>query len=446
MKTITVGGLSYLPEAKALIAMKPSREMFGDPDETLKIDKWEIVPWGDDNNLPAKIIENIEKSEVVSANLEFNVLVGYGTGIKPMRRVIENGKLIGYEDIFDDELVLDFFENNDLGAYFLEQLTDLKAFYNVFPEIILTNDKKSIATLRSKEAAFSRWGKVDPKVGHITQHFYSSKWGDGPKKEDIVLSDVLDRFNPLFDLQSRLKEGKYKELRFILPVNFPTAGRTYYQRAYWWSVFQSGWYDFSLMIPEAKKALMKNKFAVKYIIYISPKYFESIFKQEGIDKTDKEAVDARVDQEHKMFSDFLTGSDKAGKGIVALQEMIHSSQGAKQERYIEVVTIDMGKEGGEFNEDSEEVSNIISYVMGVHSSLIGSTPGKNKGSFSGTDKRELFMMKQALMKPYRDRLLKPLNLVKRFNNWDKNIVFAIPDIELTTLDKNKSGKEETLNQ
>src|SRR5690606_11627145 len=150
----------------------------------------------------------------------------------------------------------------------------------------------------------------------------------------------------------------------------------------------------------------------------------NIFKQEGIDKTDKEAVDARVDQEHQMFADFLTGSDKAGKGIVALKEMIHSSSGAKEEKYIEVVPINMGKEGGEFNEDSEEVSNITSYVMQTHSSLIGSTPGKNKGSFSGTDKRELFMMKQALMKPYRDRLLRPLNLVKRFNGWNKDIVFA----------------------
>jgi hypothetical protein len=442
MKTISVGGLSYIPEAKVLIAMKPSREMFKDPDEVVKIDNWEIVPWGEDNNLPATVIENIEKSEVVSANLEYNVLIGYGTGIKPMRRVIENGKLQGYDEVFDDDKVLEFFENNDLGGYFLEQLTDLKAFYNVFPEIILTNDKKNIATLRSKEAAFSRWGKVDDKVGHITQHFYSSKWGDGPKKKDIVFSDVLDRFNPMFDLETRLKNGKYKELRFIVPVNFPTPGRTYYQRAYWWSLFQSGWFDFSLMIPEAKKALMKNKFAVKYIIYISPKYFDNIFKQEGIDKNDKEAVDARVDQEHQMFADFLTGSDKAGKGIVALKEMIHSSSGAKEEKYIEVVPIDMGKEGGEFNEDSEEVSNITSYVMQTHSSLIGSTPGKNKGSFSGTDKRELFMMKQALMKPYRDRLLRPLNLVKRFNGWDKDIVFAVPDIEFTTLDQNKSGKQE----
>ena len=443
MKTISVGGLTYLPEAKALLSMKPSREVFKEPEDILTIDKYRIVPWGYNNILPNEVICKIGRSEVVSANLEFNVLVGYGTGLKPMRRVLENGKLQGYEEVFDNDDILEFFEDNDLQGYLLEQMSDLKTFYNVFPEIILSNDKKSIVSLRSKEAAFSRWGQMDKSAGRITKHYYSSEWDDNPTKDNIIVSDVLDRYNPLASLNGYLKKGNYKELRFIIPIDFPSPGRAYYQRSPWWSIFHSGWYDFSIMVPEAKKALMKHRFAVKYIIYISPKYFEKIFKEEGIDSSDKEAVQARVDQEHQNFSDFLTGSDKAGKGLVALKEMIHSASGAKEEKYIEVVPVKLDNEGGEFLDDSEEVSNIISYVMGTHSSLIGSTPGKNKGSFSGTDKRELFLMKQALMKPFRDRLLRPLTLIKRFNKWDKDIVFAIPDIELTTLDNNKSGKQET---
>jgi hypothetical protein len=442
MKTISIGGLTYLPEAKALLAIRPSREYFTDPTEIKKIGNYEIVPWGNDNNLPANVIEKIEKSEVISANLEFNVNVGYGTGIKPMRRVIENNKLVGYEDLYDDEEILNFCEDNDLNGYFLEQLTDLKTFYNVFPEIILSQDLKKIVSLRSKEAAFSRWGKIDKNASGISKHYYLSKWGDNAKAEDIVVTDVLDRFNPLLDLQEKIAAKKPKEPRYIVPVSFPTPGRTYYQRAYWWSIFQSGWYDFSIMIPEAKKALMKNRFAVKYIIYISPKYFDNLFKQEGIDKNDKEATAARIDQEHTHFSDFLTGSDKAGKGLVALKEMIHSSSGAKEEKYIEIETINLGKEGGEFIEDSMEVNSIISYAMAVDLDM----PGKQKNSMSGSDKRERFMIKQAMMKPFRDRLLRPLSLIKRFNGWDSNIVFAVPDIEFTTLDQNKSGQQTTLNE
>ena len=83
---------------------------------------------------------------------------------------------------------------------------------------------------------------------------------------------------------------------------------------------------------------------------------------------------------------------------------------------------------------------MMAYTLGVHPSLIGATPGKNSG-FSGTDKRELFIIKQALLKPIRDRLLRPLYLIKAINNWPKDIYFTIPNIELTTLDKNKTGVE-----
>lgn len=446
MKVISVGGISYLPEAKTIIAMQPTREIFQEPDEILTIGNYNIVPWGDTNTMPYDVVDKINKSEVIGANLEFNVLVGYGRGIIPMRRIIENKKVVDYQEVLDDDRVLDFCFSNDLNGYLLEQLMDLKTFYNVFPEIILSNDKSEIVQLRSKEAVFSRWGKVEPSVGRITKHYYCAKWNDNPTKKDIQVTDVLDRFNPMVDLEEKLRTGKYSNLRFILPISFPSPGRTYYQLSPWWSLFQSGWYDFSVMVPEAKKALMKNRFAVKYIIYLSPKYFKQLFKDEGIDPSDEEAVRARIDQEHQRFGEFLTGAENSGRGIVALKDMVQSTSGAREEKYIEIETIDLGKEGGEFIDDSEEVSNIISYVMGVHSSLIGSTPGKNKGSFSGTDKRELFLMKQALMKPFRDRLLRPLELIHRFNKWDRDIVWAIPDIELTTLDKNKSGQQTIVNE
>ena len=55
-----------------------------------KIGNYEIVPWGDGNTLPADVLAKIKKSEVVGANLEFNVSAGYGQGIKPMRRIVES--------------------------------------------------------------------------------------------------------------------------------------------------------------------------------------------------------------------------------------------------------------------------------------------------------------------------------------------------------------------
>ena len=436
---ITVGGISYLPEAKAILVMKPSSDLYTEPDSVISVGKYKnIVPWGDDNAWPQTVILNAQKSEVVSSNLEFNVLAGYGQGIKPMRRIIEGTKVIGYDEIFSGE-VYDWCEDNDLSGYFLEQLTDLKTFYNCFPEIIVSNDGQKITSLRSKEATFSRWGSIEASAGRITKHYYSAKWGDSPKEADIAFTDVLDRFNSLDSLEEYIAK---KKRRFVVPINFPTPGRSYYQWATWHSIFFSGWFDYALMIPAFKKALLKNGLGVKYIIYVSPKYFYTIFKNEGIDPTDKEATEARIALEHQNFQSFLTNAENAGKGIVAIKEMIASGSGAITEKHLEIEEVNTKKSGGELNEDSSEASSMISYAMGVDQEM----PGKNSGSMSGTDKRERFMIRQSLMKPIRDRLLRPLTLVKRFNKWDDDIVFMIPDIEFTTLDKDKSGKKETIKE
>ena len=106
---------------------------------------------------------------------------------------------------------------------------------------------------------------------------------------------------------------------------------------------------------------------------------------------------------------------------------------------IKIEVINAGKkEGGDYIEDSEEVSNIISYGMLVHPSLVGASPGKNK-AINGTEARELFIMKQALLKPFRDRILRPFYLVKAINKWPADLHFVIPHLELTTLDKDKTG-------
>ena len=81
--------------------------------------------------------------------------------------------------------------------------------------------------------------------------------------------------------------------------------------------------------------------------------------------------------------------------------------------------------------------------MGVHPSLIGATPGKGGSSLSGSDKRELFMMKQALMRHIIDRTMRSLKVIKAYNGWSSDIMITVPEYVFTTLDKNKSGKEES---
>ena len=81
--------------------------------------------------------------------------------------------------------------------------------------------------------------------------------------------------------------------------------------------------------------------------------------------------------------------------------------------------------------------------MRVHSNLVGSVPGKSQTNNSGSDKRELYTIAQALQKPYHDLLFSVHRLIMRFNKW-QNVTPDCPFIQLTTLDENKDAKQVSL--
>ena len=85
------------------------------------------------------------------------------------------------------------------------------------------------------------------------------------------------------------------------------------------------------------------------------------------------------------------------------------------------------------------------FTMRVHSNLVGSVPGKSQTNNSGSDKRELYTIAQALQKPYHDLLFSVHRLIIRFNKWTA-VKPDCPFIQLTTLDENKDAKQVSLNK
>lgn len=445
----------FLKGQKAAVVFQNSKIEYPTPDAqpiplpgTLE-KKGKVVPWGENNDLPQQIITKTGPSTDLSTGLLFNISAGYGEGIIPVKRMVENNKLT-IVPYFDNQEINDFLEHNNINSYLLEQLTDMQFFYNVFPEIILDrnkSDKRKVVELTHKEAAFSRWTAMDIN-GDIKYHAYSALWGDNVKKptdEDIILTDVLNFHRPIPDLLERIgrrsrRDGKKiddKVYRYIVPVRFPTPGRTYYQKPYWYSIIESGWYDFAQSIPQFKKYLIQNGMAIRYMIYLDDDYFPDLFNKENI--TNADAQKARIKKEYNDLNKFITGLEQTGKSMVTFFKSI---PGQERQYRIEIKMVDGSKlaEGGQYLEDSGEVSNMIAYTLQAPPSILGVAPGKNN-SFSGTDKRELFIIKQALMKPIRDLLLRPLYLVKAINNWPSDVYFAIPNVELTTLDKNSTGTD-----
>lgn len=431
-------------DAILVLQQESTRDFFDDHRiNPIPVESYTVAPWGHDNLLPNHIMDKIEAAEIVGTNANFNWKVCYGLGPKLVQLVRDKktNKIVDYIEI-DEGDAYDFFENNNIPLLLEEMLTDLSYFHNAFPVLIPNAKHSKIEGIRHREALFSRWA-VDDK-GQIIKHLYSSDWDIGVTANNLEVSEVIDEFDAFNDL-TRFMHGKKNEDRYCYPIYMPSPGRPYYSYPNWWSIFRSGWYDNITSIPELKKAILKHNLGVKHIIYISAKYFEDKETWAGIPHENFEERRKLRDKLVEEINDVLAGEENAGKAITALKQYVPSGNGTTVDKYIEIEPIKNDISGGEYLTDYETGANIISYAMEVHPSLIGATPGKNSNSLSGSNVREIFLMKQALSKPMTDQALKVFSLVKKVNKWDKNIAIAIPEYIFTTLDQNKSGKQESTN-
>ena len=188
---------------------------------------------------------------------------------------------------------------------------------------------------------------------------------------------------------------------------------------------------------------MKHNLGVKHIIYITNTYLDAKAKQAGIDPNDQKACDELKQKLVKEINDTLTGEENAGKALASLAKTIPTGNNVATEKYFTIEKVDNDVQGGEYLVDYETGANVVSYAMGVHPSLIGAVPGKNSNSLSGSNIREIFLMKQALSKPMIDRAMRPFAAIKKINKWPTDYVLTLSEYTFTTLDEAKSGKKVT---
>ena len=435
-------------DALFILNSSTSPVLFDEPNLDMQnVGGYRLAPWGNDNDLPQKVMGLIEKAEIVGTNANFNWRVMYGQGPRLVKviRDPENNHVKDFCELTDGE-PYEWYMRNNVPLVLQEIMTDISYFGNAFP-VLLAGDREpmggrsKIAGIIHREAMFSRWG-VD-KNDRINRHLYSSKWDENPAKDEIQESYVVDEYNAVEDIRKRLLIGR--DARLCFPIYIPSPGRPYYSYPNWWSIFRSGWYDQLTSIPNLKKAILKYNLGVKHIIHIADEYFKDKEELLGIGKEDHEKRKALYDEVTKQISDVLAGEENAGKAIIAKKKLLQNGNGMAMEKLIEIEPVKNDISGGEYLTDYETGANIISYAMDVHPSLIGATPGKNSNSLSGSNIREIFLMKQSLSKPIAYLALQWWPVVREVNGWDRDIEIVIQDSLFTTLDNNKSGEIKTAN-
>ncbi|MBR5600365.1 MAG: hypothetical protein IKW29_03595, partial [Bacteroidaceae bacterium] len=283
-----------------------------------------------------------------------------------------------------------------------------------------------------------RFEKADEN-GKINHVFYADFRKGAPAKEDIEVIPLLDLIDPLGDLLVRMgkepgKDGqcrvRTKELKFAIVSRFPTPGIQYYPVPYYTSIFKGHWYDIKQLIGLGKKAKLKNSTSVKYIVEVHNDYWKHIFTNEGI-TGQKEKVE-RIKKEKENIVNFVTGIENSGKVWIS---GYYINPDGREISMVRISVVDKGKEGGDWAEDIAEANNVMCYAFNIHPNLVGATPGKSQTNNSGSDKRELFTLKQSLEVAPHDILCNVHNVVIEYNGWGDKVYPDVPLIMLTTLDK-----------
>lgn len=386
------------------------------------------VPWGADNQMPYRILELIEKDETLATCQVFNAEVCYGSGL-------EYKTCHASPEVTDE--VEEFFLENDMPSYFLGVCQDFKHYGFSVSVIILNAEATRIVRVVRKEAMYCRFAPAG-KDGVIPAVLYANWRNAVSSPEDIEVIPLLNTQCPWRDLKERLHtEDRHKShlRKFAILTRVPTPDSTYYPIPYFAALFQGKWYNIKQLIGMAKESKLKNSAPIKYQIEISNKYWESIFKAEGI--TDRRKQQARVVEEKQKILDFLTGAENSGKVWFST---FYTNPNGDVVHDVVINKIEDSKEGGDWATDIQEAVNMICFTMRVHSNLVGSVPGKAQSNNSGSDKRELYTIAQALQKPYHDLLFLPHRMIIRYNGW-KTVYPECPFIMLTTLDQHTDAQE-----
>lgn len=424
----------YMPDIQALSISPLSKGASQPTSVTVENDEYDgkVASWGLNNDFPQKVLKECESDTIVPTTLRFMARALYGAGLAV-------GKVTDYKDdgteIFKPVKFKpweEFKKRSNINRYLIESCNDFYWFYNVFPEMILTKNRKEIYSVNCQEASYCRWGMQDGN-GLVKTAYIHGNWEEQPSLKECKQVAVID---PYDDPVNRLKEDV--KFKYIYPVSYPSPGKTYYQLAHWNGLRTSGWLEYAKAIPEIKKNYSLNSVQIAMTVEVADWYWSWKYPdwEENVAEREK-----RVKETYKAFNDFIAGKENAGKTLFlpmkTQPETFEAYPGWK------IAAVDKGSKENRFIEDSNEPSSHLLYALGVDPAIIGMTPGKSLGAGSGSDKRVAFNVYVSLCQADRDAILEPLYFIRDYNGWDPDLEFRFRYPMITTLDKGKESQQQT---
>lgn len=447
-----IGDVIEIPIDRGMSNFVDSMTVYSDKEKqyitpvTIDNKNYTIVNYGASNNIPYRLTELVEKNSVMMQNKYFNLLTCYGRGLEYMD-IATRGEKKPLPT--SDKDICHFLLRNNIKKFFAEQIVDMKYFAFTVCVVILNRDRTKIVKVVHKDACNVRFELPD-EDGKV-EHIFFADWDDNQQPENIEMIPLLDEDDPIGDLMARtgkerdelgiFKPDSVKNHKYAVVMRIPTPNCRLYPTPYWTGVLRDGWYNIYQLLTNAKVSKLKNGLSLRYHVEVNQEFWLTRARSQGIQEGTQEFADMKT-KFLESIKDCLAGSKNSDKMVWS---EFRTTVDGKETHNLLINTIDTTKAGNEYNDDIAEVSNMLCYDDNVHPNLAGANPGKSQMNNSGSDKRELFTMKQALETLTHDLLLMPHRLVIAYNDWTEKVYPDVPMIILTTLDKNTDAKKTSMN-
>jgi len=413
--------------SEAVFTVEKSNEELASPVADLSAQKnsGEIVPWGENNDLPVIWREKFEASTSALPFAASLVKIYFGSGLGYYQEIrTKDGVEKDFSAIPDVDA---FLRVNNIEQLLLERLMDYKILGNCFLEYTINKAYNKIVGIYHLEAEFSRFSKVENNK--IKEIHYKSDWTSSEQAEKITYITKRD-FRTLDIAKLKLK-------KFAMHSCFPSPGRSLYAMPPHAGLMKTdGWLDYANSVPGIMNSINKNASDLKWHIKIPYSYWPSIHENWttlSIDEQNK-IIDEKLDEMNK----WLSGGKNAGKSFIS--HFATDPITGKSLAGWEITSLESKDAKDKFLTSIQEADAQTARSIGVDVSLANiQASGGKMGSGSGSDKRTAFTNTQLMS--YADALiiLEPLINVKWINKWPENLVFYFKYDQPTTLNENHSG-------
>lgn len=388
-----------------------------------------IKQWGKKNEQPNQRESLIGENNIVPELLKTKLDITVGGELICFKKRFEGEKIIKDYQMIPPEIE-EWLEASDFDTYRFSACKNLYVHANIFSEFVRDKGGR-IASIKSLESRHTRCEKMDAK-GVVNNYAWRGHWK--PKA-----SEVKDF--PITTIP-RYRKGQ-KQSKFVIHSGDDLLKPDeYYFSPAWWG--GKNWIELANAIPEFHKANLTHGYTIRYHIQIPNGYFADSTSQ-ALTPDDRKAAVGKEEAAKQVFlnklNDFLAGIPQTGRSLYSSYNIDRAT--GKEFSGIKITPINVDLQDEALLKLFEKSNQANISAQGIHPTLASvETAGKLS---SGSEMRNALLMYVATKVARPRRLV--VNNILRFvgveNKWPRDLHFTIQDMEITTLDENKSGAQVT---